>query len=45
MRKLILALFVLSIPFAADAQRVGLLGRKKMKMEQDLTAYMQGAVS
>ncbi len=44
MRKLILALFVLSIPFAADAQRVGLLGRKKMKMEQDLTAYMQGAV-
>ncbi len=44
MRKLILAIALLALPFAAEAQREGLFGRKKVKMEQDLSAYMQGAV-
>ncbi len=44
MKKVILALALLAVPFAANAQREGLFGRNKAKAQQDLTAYMQGAV-
>lgn len=44
MKNVIFALFVLVMPFAANAQSKGLFSRKPIKMEKDMSAYMAGAV-
>lgn len=44
MKKIIIALLAISMPIFVNAQSSGLFSKKKIKMQQDITAYMQGAV-
>lgn len=44
MKKIIIVLLALSMPLVINAQSQGLFGKKKIKAQQDLEVYMQGAV-
>ena len=44
MKKVILSILVLAFPFMLCAQSSGLFSKKKIRMNQQETAYMQGAV-
>ena len=44
MKKVILSILVLAFPFVLCAQSSGLFSKKKIRMNQPVTAYMQGAV-
>lgn len=45
MKKIIIALMALSMPIFINAQSSGLFSKKKIKMAQDESAYMIGAVT
>lgn len=44
MKKIIIAILAISMPLFVNAQSSGLFSKKKIKMQQDVTAYMAGAV-
>lgn len=44
MKKIIIALLAISMPLFVNAQSSGLFSKKKIKTQQDLSAYMAGAV-
>ena len=44
MKKVILSILVLAFPIVLCAQSSGLFSKKKIRMNQPETAYMQGAV-
>lgn len=44
MKKIIIALLALSMPLFVNAQSNGLFGKKKIKAQKEVSAYMQGAV-
>jgi predicted RNase H-like HicB family nuclease len=44
MKRVIFALLVSALPFAANAQSTGLFARKPIKTNKDMSAYMAGAV-
>lgn len=44
MKKIIIAILAFSMPIFINAQSSGLFSKKKIRMQQDITAYMAGAV-
>lgn len=44
MKKILIALLAISMPIFVNAQSSGIFGKKKIRMQQDISAYMQGAV-
>ncbi|MCM1312810.1 MAG: DUF4468 domain-containing protein [Bacteroides sp.] len=44
MKKLMFAIIIAIMPAMANAQSEGLFARKKIKAQQDMSAYLQGAV-
>ena len=44
MKKIIIAIMAFSMPIFINAQSSGLFSKKKIKTEQDITAYLAGAV-
>lgn len=44
MKKLMFAVMIAMLPAVVSAQSEGLFARKKIKAQQDMSAYMQGAV-
>lgn len=44
MKKILIVLLAISMPIFVNAQSSGLFGKKKIRMQQDISAYQKGAV-